>query len=164
MPISASSPNRGSRRTSRRNCAHYRHARRQRPGRNCTRIAGALHTSFHAATSSVCLPTWPVAFRCTKPRGATFALRNLGRLAKPSREDRKRGLRPPVMVGGVTFALGLSQAFDTVSRQDIIDQLHDLAAMLRWNPGNHHRHETGVQVGTDLVLGPNWSLNAASSG
>ena len=54
-------------------------------------------------------------------------VRQIGRSAKPSREDRKRGLCPPSLVGGITFALDLSQAFDTVSRQDILDQLQALS-------------------------------------
>ena len=54
-------------------------------------------------------------------------VRQIGRSAKPSREDRKRGLGPPSLVGGITFALDLSQAFDTVSRQDILDQLQALS-------------------------------------
>ena len=54
-------------------------------------------------------------------------VRQIGRSAKPSREDRKRGLGPPSVVGGITFALDLSQAFDTVSRQDILDQLQALS-------------------------------------
>ena len=60
-------------------------------------------------------------------------VRLIGRSAKPSREDRKRGLGPPSLVplvGGITFALDLSQAFDTVSRQDILDQLQDLSVKL----------------------------------
>ena len=54
-------------------------------------------------------------------------VRQIGRSATPSREDRKRGLGPPSLVGGITFALDLSQAFDTVSRQDILDQLQALS-------------------------------------
>ena len=54
-------------------------------------------------------------------------VRQIGRSAKPSREERKRGLGPPSLVGGITFALDLSQAFDTVSRQDILDQLQALS-------------------------------------
>ena len=54
-------------------------------------------------------------------------VRQIGRSAKPSREDKKRGLCPPSLVGGIAFALDLSQAFDTVSRQDILDQLQALS-------------------------------------
>ncbi|CAE7416550.1 RXLR78, partial [Symbiodinium sp. KB8] len=57
------------------------------------------------------------------------------------REDRKRGLGPPSLVGGITFALDLSQAFDTVSRQDILDQLQDLSvepSLISLVHGLHH--------------------------
>ena len=43
-------------------------------------------------------------------------VRLIGRSAKPSREDRKRGLGPPALVGGVTFALDLSQAAGSLCR------------------------------------------------
>ena len=65
----------------------------------------------------------------------------VGRSAKPSREDRKRGLGPPALVGGITFALDLSQGFATVSRQDILDQLQDLsvdASLVSLVRGLHH--------------------------
>ena len=68
-------------------------------------------------------------------------VRIIGRSAKPSREDRKRGLGPPSLVGGITFALDLSQAFDTVSRQDILDQLQDLSVepnLISLVHGLHH--------------------------
>ena len=68
-------------------------------------------------------------------------VRQIGRSAKPSREDRKRGLGPPSLVGGITFALDLSQAFDTVSRQDILDQLQDLSvepSLISLVHGLHH--------------------------
>ena len=68
-------------------------------------------------------------------------VRQIGRSAKPSREDRKRGLGPPSLVGGITFALDLSQACDTVSRQDILDQLQDLSvepSLISLVHGLHH--------------------------
>ena len=68
-------------------------------------------------------------------------VRQIGRSAKPSREDRKRGLGPPSLVGGITFALDLSQAFDTVSRQDILDQLQALSvepSLVSLVHGLHH--------------------------
>ena len=68
-------------------------------------------------------------------------VRQIGRSAKPSREDRKRGLGPPSLVGGITFALDLSQAFDTVSRQDILDQLQALSvepSLISLVHGLHH--------------------------
>ena len=68
-------------------------------------------------------------------------VRQIGRSAKPSREDRKRGLGPPALVGGITFALDLSQAFDTVSRQDILDQLQALSvepSLISLVHGLHH--------------------------
>ena len=68
-------------------------------------------------------------------------VRLIGRSAKPRREDRKRGLGPPDLVGGITFALDLSQAFDTVSCQDILDQLQDLSvdpSLISLVHGLHH--------------------------
>ena len=68
-------------------------------------------------------------------------VRQIGRSAKPSREDRKRGLGPPSLVGGITFALDLSQAFDTVSRQDILEQLQALSvepSLVSLVHGLHH--------------------------
>ena len=43
--------------------------------------------------------------------------------ASPSRHDLQQGAPVPDLSGGVTFALDLSQAFDTVSRQEIISLL-----------------------------------------
>ena len=68
-------------------------------------------------------------------------VRQIGRSAKPSREDRKRGLGPPSLVGGITFALDLSQAFKTVSRQDILEQLQALSvepSLVSLVHGLHH--------------------------
>ena len=79
-------------------------------------------------------------------------VRQIGRSAKPSREDRKRGLGPPSLVGGITFALDLSQAFDTVSRQDILDQLQALSVepnLVSLVHGLHHssKHRLHAQGG-----------------
>ena len=49
--------------------------------------------------------------------------RDLLASSRPARHERKEGATRPELVGGITFALDLSQAFDTVSRQEIIDQL-----------------------------------------
>ena len=40
----------------------------------------------------------------------------------------QQGAHVPDLVGGITFALDLSQAFDTVSRQEIISLLHSEGA------------------------------------
>ena len=47
--------------------------------------------------------------------------------ASPGRQELREGALHPDLVGGLTFALDLSQAFDTVSRQDIIDTLPELS-------------------------------------
>ena len=47
--------------------------------------------------------------------------------ASPGRQELREGALRPDLVGGLTFALDLSQAFDTVSRQDIIDTLPELS-------------------------------------
>ena len=48
--------------------------------------------------------------------------------APPSRSALQQGAQVPDLVGGITFALDLSQAFDTVSRQEIISLLHSEGA------------------------------------
>ena len=52
--------------------------------------------------------------------------RDLIHTARPSRHEQHAGATPPDLAGGITFALDLSQAFDTVSRQSIIDNLSEL--------------------------------------
>ena len=54
--------------------------------------------------------------------------RSLVGQARPSRPERRQGVQPPNLAGGVTFALDLSPAFDTVSRQEIIDLLTEQGA------------------------------------
>ena len=54
--------------------------------------------------------------------------RQLIQEARPSRHELHAGVQPHGLAGGVTFALDLSQAFDTVSRQDIIDNVAQLGA------------------------------------
>ena len=69
-------------------------------------------------------------------------VRELCRAASPSRTELQRGHCPADLVGGITFALDLSQAFDTVSRSEILSLLADLAAdasLQRLIHGLHHR-------------------------
>ena len=54
--------------------------------------------------------------------------RQLIEQAKPSPHEQKQGIQPPALVGGVTFALDVSQAFDTVSFQEIIQLLQEQGA------------------------------------
>ena len=54
--------------------------------------------------------------------------RTLLQNASPSRHALRQGAQVPDLVGGITFALDLSQAFDTVSRQEIISLLHSEGA------------------------------------
>ena len=55
-------------------------------------------------------------------------VRELCRAASPSRTELQRGHCPADLVGGITFALDLSQAFDTVSRSEILSLLAGLGA------------------------------------
>ena len=60
----------------------------------------------------------------------------------------QRGHGPADLVGGITFALDLSQAFDTVSRGEILSLLDELGA----EPSLQHLiHE--VQVSPTLAGG-----------
>ena len=53
-------------------------------------------------------------------------VRQLYGTASPGRQELREGALRPDLVGGLTFALDLSQAFDTVSRQEIIATLPTL--------------------------------------
>ena len=55
-------------------------------------------------------------------------VRQLCGTASPSRQELRAGALRPDLVGGITFALDLSQAFDTVSRQEILEILPELSA------------------------------------
>ena len=55
-------------------------------------------------------------------------VRELCRTANPSRMELQRGHGPADLVGGITFALDLPQAFDTVSRSEILSLLDELGA------------------------------------
>ena len=59
---------------------------------------------------------------------AAREVRELCRTANPSRMELQRGHGPADLVGGITFALDLSQAFDTVSRSEILPLLDELGA------------------------------------
>ena len=50
-------------------------------------------------------------------------VRQLCGSASPGRQQLREGALRPDLVGGLTFALDLSKAFDTVSRRDILEAL-----------------------------------------
>ena len=75
--------------------------------------------------------------------------RQLINQARPSRHELHAGVQPPGLAGGVTFALDLSQAFDTVSRQAIIDNLAQLGApedVVKLVHALHHRSKNRLQT------------------
>ena len=55
-------------------------------------------------------------------------VRQLCGTASPSRQELRAGALRPDLVGGITFALDLSQAFDTVSRQEMLEIFPELSA------------------------------------
>ena len=55
-------------------------------------------------------------------------VRQLCGTASPSRQELRACALRPDLVGGITFALDLSQAFETVSRQEILEILPELSA------------------------------------
>ena len=55
-------------------------------------------------------------------------VRQLCGTASPSCQELRAGALRPDLVGGITFALDLSQAFDTVSRQETLEILPELSA------------------------------------
>ncbi|CAE7225718.1 unnamed protein product, partial [Symbiodinium sp. CCMP2456] len=85
-------------------------------------------------------------------------VRVLCRTAKPSRTDKQL---EGTLSAGITFALGLSQAFDTVSRHQMLDLLQDLGAepaLLSLIHGLHrastHRlHSQGTSVNVETTTG-----------
>ena len=69
-------------------------------------------------------------------------VRELCRTANPSRAELQRGHCPADLVGGITVALDLSQAFDTVSREEILSLITELGANTSLQcliHGLHHR-------------------------
>ena len=69
-------------------------------------------------------------------------VRQLCGTASPGRQELREGALRPDLVGGLTFALDLSQAFDTVSRQEIIATLPALTedpALVSLVHALHHR-------------------------
>ena len=75
--------------------------------------------------------------------------RDLISKARPSRHEQHAGVSLPDLAGGVTFALDLSQAFNTVSRQDIIDNLAQLVApseVVRLVHALHHHSKYRLQT------------------
>ena len=75
--------------------------------------------------------------------------RDLIHTARPSRHEQHAGATLPDLAGGITFALDLSQAFDTVSRQSIIDNLAELGApseVVRLDHALHHRSKYRFQT------------------
>ena len=94
-------------------------------------LAGAVRSALqpHVMASLRYLPQ----FAYLPQRGLADALervthhlreaRQLIQQSQPSRHELQEGVKAPGLVGGLTFALDLSQAFDTVSRQDILSLL-----------------------------------------
>ena len=69
-------------------------------------------------------------------------VRQLCGTASPGRQELREGALRPDLVGGITFALDLSQAFDSVSRQEILDILPELTSdpqLVSLVHGLHHR-------------------------
>ena len=67
-------------------------------------------------------------FRRLGSGGFLTEARTLLQHASPSRHALQQRANVPDLVGGVTSALDLSQAFDTVSRQEMISLLHSEGA------------------------------------
>ena len=86
-------------------------------------------------------------------------VRELCRTASPSRVELQRGQGPADLVGGITFAL--SQAFDTVSRSEILSLLDELGAeptLRQLIHALHHRskyrlHSQGAHRHVETTIG-----------
>ena len=106
-------------------------------------LAGAareLLSPAHEGGSAVRVSSWKGLVGCAREN--LREVRQLCGTASPGRQELREGALRPDLVGGLTFALDLSQAFDTVSRQEIIATLPALTddpALVSLVHALHHR-------------------------
>ena len=81
--------------------------------------------TIHDAPSAICIFDGTDPVRCSES-SRSAPVREVKAFIRSAQRSR-RGLGPPALVGGITFALDLCQAFDTVSKQEILDLLLKLA-------------------------------------